>query len=399
MFKKVIYTTILNLMLCCLLIVGILLYFLPAPCFSIISEEDTTNIQSDSLSGNNKSEQKSLLLVPLETSKFEFLPILSYDTDVGFGYGIKTFFLNYLGLNESFDITLFNSTKGERWYRAVFSLPDFELRQGKIYPIAFDVVIDYDKWIKSSFFGIGYSSSFTNREYYTREPFEVIVACSRGFTRTFAGQIGVRLKSIRNFNFEDSSRLKALPPVVNCSTAKYFSLFISLRYDTRNSFINPSNGVVIQTEIENSPQFGFTNVAFTRFSFAFQYYRSLLHPKIIFASRIKLQSLIGNDLPVQVLLPIGGNQTLRGFPQDRFLDKISTVVNCELRLPIYWQFGGIAGIDLGRVWHKLSELGFDNWAINPTIGLRFYMDTFIVRLDIGFGKETTGFYFNFGHIF
>jgi len=27
------------------------------------------------------------------------------------------------------------------------------------------------------------------------------------------------------------------------------------------------------------------------------------------------------------------------------------------------------------------------------------MDTFVVRADMGFGKDTTGFFFNFGHIF
>jgi hypothetical protein len=32
-------------------------------------------------------------------------------------------------------------------------------------------------------------------------------------------------------------------------------------------------------------------------------------------------------------------------------------------------------------------------------GLRFYMNTFVVRCDVGFGKETTGLYFNFGQVF
>jgi len=40
-----------------------------------------------------------------------------------------------------------------------------------------------------------------------------------------------------------------------------------------------------------------------------------------------------------------------------------------------------------------------DWIINQVLGLRFYMDDFIVRLDVGFGSETTGIYFNFGHIF
>ncbi len=71
------------------------------------------------------------------------------------GYGIKSFFLNYLQTDESFDIVLFNSTKGECWYRAVFSLPDFERRQGTVYPLALDLTIDYDKWIGYNFFGEG----------------------------------------------------------------------------------------------------------------------------------------------------------------------------------------------------------------------------------------------------
>jgi hypothetical protein len=37
--------------------------------------------------------------------------------------------------------------------------------------------------------------------------------------------------------------------------------------------------------------------------------------------------------------------------------------------------------------------------VNSLVGLRFSMDTFVVRADLGFGKETTGFYLNFGHLF
>ncbi|HEY6950874.1 MAG TPA: endonuclease/exonuclease/phosphatase family protein, partial [Bacteroidota bacterium] len=108
----------------------------------------------------------------VEGSTVEPFPILSYDTDVGFGYGAKLFLLNSFGRNESFDAVLFNSTKGERWYRFVFSLPDFEVRQGKIYPIAVDLAVDYDKYLKNSFFGVGNGSKFEDREYYTREPLE-----------------------------------------------------------------------------------------------------------------------------------------------------------------------------------------------------------------------------------
>ncbi|MBU2445760.1 MAG: outer membrane protein assembly factor [Bacteroidetes bacterium] len=190
-----------------------------------------------------------------------------------------------------------------------------------------------------------------------------------------------------------------LPPKINSETAKYSSVFMNLRYDTRNSFINPSRGLVIQAEGEYAPSFEFTNSSFTRLAATVQHYTVLFFPKTVLALRLNFQGLIGDDLPVQTLLSIGGNQTLRGYPQDRFLDKISAVTNAELRFPIYWRFGGVVGIDLGRVWNKFSNISFNNWAMNPIFGLRFYMDTFIVRLDVGFGKETTGFYFNFGQVF
>lgn len=336
---------------------------------------------------------------PTKGSTVEPLPMLSYDTDVGLGYGAKGFFLNPLGKNESYDIVLFNSTKGERWYRLVFSLPDFEVRQGKLYSLATDLTVDYDKYLKNSFFGVGNSSRFEKREYYTREPLEISLAFSRSFSHREVAQIGLKYKSVRNFNFSDSSSLRSLPPGLNAATARYHSLYASYRYDSRNSFINPSSGWVLQGEGEYAPPTSLTNVQLGRLAGWVQYYSTLFYPKTVLAVRLGLQGLIGNDLPVQMLLPIGGNQTLRGSPQDRYLDKTSSIINAELRFPIVWRFGGIVGYDAGKVWHEPSEADLARWPTNSVVGLRFYMDTFVVRLDLGFGKETTGFYLNFGQLF
>lgn len=337
--------------------------------------------------------------IPLAQSQIEPLPIISYDTDVGFGYGAKAFFLSQLGWNESFDVVAFNSTKGERWYRFVFSLPDFELRQGKVYPWAVDVVADYDKWIRNSFFGIGNNARFDDREYYTREPLEISISISRGFSTNSIGQSGFKYKFVRNSHFENSSRLKILQLLVNSSDAKYISLFAGYRFDTRDSYINPSNGYVAQSEIEYAPTTAFTNVTLTRISGWFQSYSVLFYPKTVIAFRIGITTLLGNDLPVQNLMSIGGNQTLRGSPQDRYLDKSSALMNLEIRYPIIWRFGGVIGLDAGKVWSGLDKMGLFNWAWNSVLGLRFYMDTFVVRLDVGFGNETTGFYLNFGQLF
>jgi outer membrane protein assembly factor BamA len=294
---------------------------------------------------------------------------------------------------------LFNSSKGERWYRFVFSLPDFELRQGKVYPLALDLVIDYDKYIKNNFFGIGNESAFGDRETYTREPLDINLTLSRGISRRLVGQIGIRYKTVRNFNFSAESRLRDIPPVLDAGRAYYASVFSDWRFDSRDSFINPSRGLVLQGELEWAPGSGLGNVAFARSAFWAQAYTTLFYPKTVLAMRLGAQALSGKDLPVQVLLPLGGNTSLRGSPQDRFLGKASFLANAELRFPLFRRLGGVLGIDAGRVWSSIADFDLRGWALNPTVGLRFIMNTFVVRFDVGFGKEYTGVYFNFGHLF
>lgn len=328
----------------------------------------------------------------------EFLPIVSYDTDVGFGYGAKGVIRNHLGQEESFDMVAFNSTKGERWYRFVFSLPDFELRQGSVYPLAVDVIIDYDKWIKDSFFGIGQDSKFDQREYYTKEPLDISVTLSRGFTNTIVGQVGTRFRAVRNFNFAEGSRLRELPPPLNSSRVAYASIYASFRYDSRNSFINPSRGVVLEADAEAAPRLHFNDIAGTRLAGWIQYYAETFSPKTVLAARLGIQGVAGNSLPTQVLMSVGGSNTLRGSPGDRYLDRVAVVFNAEFRFPMFWRLGGVGGVDAGEVARSLEALNL-RWAANPVAGLRLVMETFVVRLDVGFGNETTGFYFNFGQLF
>jgi endonuclease/exonuclease/phosphatase family metal-dependent hydrolase len=334
-------------------------------------------------------------VVPPKGFGKEFFPILMWDTDIGFGYGAKGFLLNPLGLSESFDLTAFNSTKGERWYRFVFSLPDFEMRQGKIYPLAFDLTIDYDKMIKNNFFGVGNASLYADRVSYTREPVEISLTLSRGFTATTVGQAGLKYATVRNSPPEGV----ALPSGLDIGRASYVSIFGKIRYDSRDSFIHPSEGIVLQAEAEYAPKAGAQTVSFTRVAGWFQYYTVLFQPKTIFAFRFGGQNLFGDDLPSQVLLPLGGNNTLRGSPQDRYLDKSHLLLNAEVRFPITGRLGGVIGLDMGKVWPSLGSIDFRKWAANPTLGLRYYMKTFVVRMDVGLGADATGLYFNFGHIF
>ena len=340
------------------------------------------------------------------TSNFEVFPIVNYDSDAGFGYGAKAFLFNQLEMNESFDLILYNSTKGERWYRFVFSIKDMQRRQGKEYPLALDLIIDYDKWINYRYYGVEYfnnQDSLTDYETYTREPFEISSVLSRGFTKTLVASMGLKYKTISSYNFAINGELIKTDNDFNNRFIKTLSILATIRWDSRNNFINPDKGTVLQMDADYAPKISFNNEDYLKLGLTFQNYLPLFEPQIVFASRLVGQIIFPDNVPIQLQLPIGGNNTLRGLPQDRYLSASTLIINNEIRFPIWWRFGGILGLDVGCTGsttdYEFWNPQLSGWIVNPVLGLRFFMDNFIVRFDVGFGSEITGVYFNFGHIF
>ena len=348
-----------------------------------------------------------------ERAKFEFLPIVSYDTDAGFGYGAKAFFYDQLNTKESFDLILFNSTKGEQWYKFVFSTPDFESRQGTEYPLAIDLSFEYDKWKNYKLYYYGWDNESIKfieppTEYTdlcVNEYLETKISFNHAFRRDLTGFVSFNFKSISTYNFRRDSTLSNPEEIDNkflySPSIKYLSANVNGKWDTRNSYINPSQGIVLEMDLEYAPDFFDENSSFFRQAFIIRYYTEVFFKHLILASRAMEEvSIFGSESSQLLAIPVGGSNTLRGVPLDRYRFNSSIIINNELRFPIWWRFGGIAGLDVGYGSNKnLYPENTINWIINPVVGLRFFMDNFIVRADVGFYKNDIGFYLNFGHIY
>lgn len=344
---------------------------------------------------------------------FEWLPILSYDTDAGLGYGIKTFFYDQLNSKESFDLILFNSTKGEQWYRFVFSIPDFESRQGTEFPFALDFILEYDKFKNYIIYYYGWDNqklSFAEpaveyKDLCVNEFIEIKTTLNHAFKPDLTGFIGLKLKSISTYNFRRDSTLTNPNEIDNkflyAPSVKYISVNVNGKWDTRNSYINPSQGLVLEIDLEYAPEILDENSSFFRQAFIIRYYTEVFIKNLIFASRAMEQVIISGSQSSQFLsIPVGGSNTLRGVPLDRYRFNSSIILNNELRFPLWWRFGAIAGIDAGYGANQdLYPEDTIEWIVNPVVGLRFFMDNFIVRADVGFYEGDIGFYLNFGHIY
>ncbi len=337
----------------------------------------------------------------------EALPIISYDSDIGFGYGGKLFLFDLLETEESFDLILFNSTKGEQWYKFVYSIPDFESRQGTIFPFSLDLMIEYDKFNKYiSYHSSNYVYTQSGTPDLTLSKYDCIfekttigVFLSRGFSKDFTSTLAILYKSFNLFNLTPvSSSSPKVPFDLRGGAERYLSSFINFKVDTRNSYINPTSGITMLLELEHAYKSNSKRLAFLRGLISLCYYKEILSKDLILALRASKERIYAFDKPAHFKsIPIGGNNTVRGIPMDKYRFDDLLLVNCEMRFPMWWKFGGIVGVDLANGGNYYS--GYHGWLSSTVAGLRFYMDNFIVRADIGFSKEGTGVYLNFGHLF
>jgi outer membrane protein assembly factor BamA len=321
-------------------------------------------------------------------------PILMYDSDIGFGLGGKAVVKNLYQKDESMDLTMFGSSKGEQWFAFTFSMPDFEIRQGKPYPLALDIKCEYDKFIKSNFFGIG-NDSRDNTFQFTKEFGKVDVTLSRGLTAAWCAEIGFRLTCYSVYGFDPSwGTITAATPgagQTRVAVAKF-----RVKWDSRDSYINPNRGWQCGLGYEESrPQLG-SSWLFHKLRLELAGYFSPLQRHVL-ASRLWLQHTIG-DVPYLEMGRIGDSWTARGYKADRFLDKGMILAGLEYRYPLYKNIGGVIFADGGRVSPGLLAV-FDHWHADWGLGLRYYLANFVVRLDVGYSVEGTRIFFNFGQVF
>jgi len=340
---------------------------------------------------------------PASYRSFSPFPILMYDTDIGFGYGGRVKFVDYIGRKESLDLILFNSTKGERWYVFTFSIPDLEIRQGKTYGLSFDLKAEYDKYLNYSFYGLGPGTPESNETVLTHETIAVPLTFGRGLTPHLVVEAAYTFRWLkytdpREGPFQDEIAALA-------ARGRFFAptLTFALKYDTSDSQIHPTSGFRLILQDDWSGAFmGSRDAAFNRLTVDLRKYQRVFGAKDVFAIRALGQYVAGDDIPLFDHASLGGgmvNTAMRGFPLNRFLDKGKFLVNAEYRFPIVWRLGGNVFADAGTVWHSLREIDLGETAFDAGVGLRFYMPDFVVRVDVAWSAEGMGLYFNFGHIF
>lgn len=129
---------------------------------------------------------------------------------------------------------------------------------------------------------------------------------------------------------------------------------------------------------------------------------------ITFANRLSFIHTSGS-LPYWKLAELGGGGTMRGYPENRFLDDNVIILNTELRTWL-WEFptyelkiGGTLFADIGRTFSKGTGLNNVFKDLKYTFGFggnsSLFNENFILRGDVGFSDEGYGIYLTGGYMF
>ncbi|MFC1607991.1 BamA/TamA family outer membrane protein [Candidatus Latescibacterota bacterium] len=174
---------------------------------------------------------------------------------------------------------------------------------------------------------------------------------------------------------------------------------LSLVWDSRDNTIATQSGNLVQViytgGIMQDDGYGFNQVALDARTF-YQPFSG-----VVMAFMAEMVTARGS-LPFYLYPAIGGSDRLRGYEEDRFIDRSTILVQHDIRFPLWKSFGGAVFAATGRVAPDVSTLFEGQYHSAAGAGLRWYFNKekhLVISCDFAWGSDTRGVYFNYGEAF
>ena len=250
-----------------------------------------------------------------------------------------------------------------------------------------------------TFYGIGNSTSADSSEDYTHR----LISLGLGFRK----QVQPNLYLGIQYELDDDKLLEveengllAKREILGSKGGTASGAGISVNWDSRNNLFFPSAGGV----------YGFSATFFagalgSDFDFA-RYDLSLRRYIPVFSSHVLAfqaeMSFRTGDPPFLLLAHLGGEGILRGYAANRYLDKNLLAGQVEYRMPVWRRFGVVGFAGYGDVADKLSHFEIRNFKYSFGWGIRYLFnrdEKINLRLDFGYGKNSSEFYISLAEAF
>jgi len=205
--------------------------------------------------------------------------------------------------------------------------------------------------------------------------------------------------------------------------ARIANLQTSIMWDTRDLEPDPGSGMFLEFSNELSSTWVGSQYNFSKHLVQAMFFKKLFPDnlgKTVFASRFALGGIRGSNIPFTELLDqwnatfvggikgLGGESSLRGYKEYRFVGMVTGWMNLELRSRFYQTnvfnqhlaFSIVPFYDAGRVWDNLKQLSLDNFRGSPGLGARIaWNQATVLRFDYATSAEDDQFFFTLEHPF
>jgi len=334
-------------------------------------------------------------------SGYVFLPVLSYMPETKLTAGLV---MNYYFRGSNADANTKPSNVMPAFIytqnrQSSVELPAELYWQDELY--YFSGYIGYAKF-PDKFYGIGNDTRQTDEESYTPRIFQIRSNMQRKITaNTYVG-VQYNLKYHKLLTVEDDGLL-AGNDIPGSGAGAASGLGVSLTRDTRNGLFYPTHGTLIKLLLQQFDGLLGSDYEFTKMSADVRGYVEPF-PSHVIAVHGYANFMTGTP-PFHLLSllgQVGERNLMRGYYQGRYRDRNIVVLQTEYRMPIWWRFGLAAFGGLGDVSHNINEFSLNSLKYTYGLGLRFQLipkENINVRLDFGFGQESSGLYLAFGEAF
>jgi Omp85 superfamily domain len=179
-------------------------------------------------------------------------------------------------------------------------------------------------------------------------------------------------------------------------------------YSTLDSPVAPTSGLYFRAGVEASATIFGSSADYRHYDAEVKGYLPLDDARFITVGRIGWNQTLTGAVPFLERSILGGENSLRGYGRNRFIDNTYLLCNIEERIRLFrWEIFNVTAdwevapfIDLGAITKELDTISTRDFELNPGIGFRATVRPNIVgRVDIGFGKEGPAVFVGLGYPF
>ena len=325
--------------------------------------------------------------------KYLFAPMLIHNSIVGMRGAINLF--QYEPGGREIRLIVSAAEKIER--KVLFSYSDPAFSQGR-YSLNFSA--SFFKNATARFFGLGEATSESGETNYTAREGRVNWRFGVHVNEVTQISVGQRFRqvSLQRGATDLPFTGDQFPSVDGVQgETLIFGNRATFHYDTRNSLVSPTDGMAVTAyaEVNQNIRNG-DHPIYSRYELEIKKLLPSESKGAILIMRADLQATIGDQVPFFEQSSLGGQNNLRGYGVDRFIDKNLIAWSVEER--IHMARTKIAGVtadfemapflDTGQVFNSYNDVTFKDYRMTPGIGFRAIVKPNVVgRVDYGYSRE------------